>query len=858
MTCPNCARPAEADDRFCAGCGVILRSGCVHCGRSAPAGTAFCSGCGRGLDAAGGPAADGRLPQEDRRRVSVLFVDMVEFTDFGERSDPEQVRALQNEYFGVVRRVVGHYGGVVEKYIGDAVMALFGAPVATENDPLRCVRAGLELQAVLGHGAGRTSGLRFRVGVATGEALVDVAAARDGGQAILAGDVVNTAARLQALAPPGGVLACATSYAATSADVEYQGRPPVTLRGHSAPSTVWLAVAARQAGAPATDSESSPMVGREHERSLLVNALYRTVRSSTPQLVTVLGEAGIGKSRLLRELSRLAARQREPAVCWLVGHCPPFGEEVTYAAFADMVRTRAGLAAADDPDTVAVRLTATLGELVPAGEADALARALRPLLAPTGAAPSAADAELAWRRFVLALAAQRPTVLVFEDLHWADERLLHFVELLATSARGLPLLIVCTGRPQLRDRYPRFAATIGGTLSLALNPLRDSDISSMYALMFGSAFAATTPYPLVELADGNPLYAQEYVRMLLERGQLGPDVAAWSTTGDTAPPMPDNVQAVIANRLDLLEPADRAVLQAAAVVGRHFWPEAVAAALGRPVDVVERALRRLEQRDLIREQPAATLPGHGEYRFRHVLVRDVCYHRLPRAERLGRHQRTAGWLTAALPGNPPTALLAALAQHRYAAYLLARQTGAEPAGYARAAGADLQAAARSALAHGARPEARRWLTRIRELDLPLEPAVELLELELDLADGREAFAAQDGPARLAKLAGSTGDAPARTLAARASHLLAGVVTDRAEALGHLDRAVELYDSLPERVEKAAALLDLAHAHLAGREYEPASLAATAAADLADRLGHAELRLRAQALVAQVGAVAPPG
>ncbi len=850
MTCPNCARSAEPDDRFCAGCGAILRISCVACGRTAPAGSAFCAECGQPMDEGAG------VPQEDRRRVSVLFVDMVEFTGFGERSDPEQVRAVQSDYFGTVRRVVRRYGGVVEKYIGDAVMALFGAPVATENDPLRCVRAGLELQNALARGPGETDGLRFRVGVATGEALVDVAAARDGGQAIVAGDVVNTAARLQALAPPGGVLVCATSYAATSADIEYQERPPVTLRGRTAPSTVWLAAGARDTRAPATDTESTPMVDRQHERALLINALHRTVRTSAPQLVTVFGEAGIGKSRLLRELSRHAARQTEAPVHWLVGHCPPFGEDVTYAAFADIVKSHVGILASDDLTTATARLAETLQCLVPAEEAGHLAEALGPLLGLGGSRLGPTDTEQAWRRFVLALAGYRATVLVFEDLHWADERLLHFIELLATSARGLPLLIVCTGRPQLRDRHPRWATTIGGTLSISLSPLRDSDISTMYALMFGSAFAATTPYPLVELADGNPLYAQEYVRMLMERGQLIREVAQWGTGGDDPPPMPDNVQAVIANRLDLLDPGDRAVLQAAAVVGRNFWPGAVAVALGRPVDGVERALRRLEQRDLIREQPTAALAGHIEYRFRHVLVRDVCYHRLPRVERMARHQRAADWLDAQWPGAladaPPGDVAEVLAQHRYTAHRLAREVRTDATPYARAAATAMYRAARRSYALHAPDTAGRWLARIRELGLPLEPTVELLELELGFTGDRDAFLADDGLARLDKLAQTTG-VPNREVAAQAHLLLAAATTDRQEALRQLDRAVELYDSLPESAEQAAALVELARTHLAGDEFAPAEMAAEAAVDLADRLGLPELAMHGRIALAHARA-----
>src|SRR6266536_2659481 len=642
-SCPNCGRPAAQGDRFCGGCGTGLLPTCVHCGRSHEVGTAYCTNCGN-------PLID-PLPRglEDRRRVSVLFLDEVDSTAYSESSDPEQVRGIQNEYFATARRIIRQYGGVVEKYIGDAVMAVFGAPVATENDPLRCVRAGLELQRLLPRQLrAAAAGLRFRVGVATGEALVDLAAARDGGQAIVAGDVVIIASRLQSVAPPGAVYLDESTHAAVRADIECVEQEPVVLRGRSARSRVWQANALRRHRTGDLDAEPTPLVDREHERTLLITALHRTVRNQMSQLVTVFGAPGIGKSRLLRELARHAASINDPSVCWRIGHCPPFGENVTYAALADIVKAEASILDSDDEATARIRLTAAVSELTTGDDAVRLAEALGPLVGLPGLGLSPVETEQAWRRFILTMAARQPTVLVFEDMHWADETMLRFVEMLGASARGLPLLVICTARPELRERHPSWTSTITGTVSISLPPLRDSDISTMYSLMFGQR---VTPEPLVELAGGDPLYAQEYVRMLLEGGMLRPAGSEWTLKAGEPPPMPDNVQAVIANRLDLLDPSDRAILQAAAVVGRQFWPGAVAAAVGQPIDTVEWALRRLEQRDLIQEQPLSTMAGQLEYRFRHILVRDVGYRRLPRVDRVLRHLRTVYWLGTVSDGR---------------------------------------------------------------------------------------------------------------------------------------------------------------------------------------------------------------
>jgi class 3 adenylate cyclase len=804
-------------------------------------GTSFCTSCGRPL----------QEPSADRRRVSVMFIDVVGFTSYAEGSDPEQVRAMQNDYFTAVRRIVGQYGGVVEKYIGDAAMALFGAPVATENDALRCVRAGLELQRALPRQPRiQAAHLRFRVGVATGEALVDVSAARDGGQAIVAGDVVNTAARLQELAPGGGIFICETTYAATHTDIEYVEQPAAVLRGRSQHSRIWLALAARRRRAGMPASEPTPMVDREHERGLLINALHRTVRNLTPQLVTIFGAAGIGKSRLLRELARHAATITDPPICWRIGHCPPFGENVAYAALADIVKAEAAILDSDDEETARRRLRAALDDLVGGGdEAARLASALEPLMGLPGAGMSPAETEQSWRRFILAMAARQPTVLVFEDLHWADEPMLRFVEMLGASARGLPLLVLCTARPELRERHPTWTSTITGTVSISLPPMSDADIGTIYSLMFGAA--TVTPDALVELADGNPLYAQEYVRMLLDGGMRRPSSTQSTVDLTATPPMPDNVQAVIANRLDLLDPADRAILQAASVVGRQFWPGAVAHAANRPVGTAEQALSRLEQRDLIQEVATSTMAGQLEYRFRHILVRDVCYQRLPRVERVARHQRTAEWLETVSDGRQSD-LAEVLAHHRWAAHEIARTLGMDTAPYAPAARDAMHRAARRAYALHALDGAAEWVHRARGLGLPDDPALDLFAAELAFYRDSDAFLADGGIDRLERLADRLIDTGDRSGAAHAWTLLgtaAWIQADRPATLTYLDRAVDLYASLPDSADKASALLELARAHMVNVETEPAVVAADAAAELADRLGLMEVRASAMITLA---------
>ncbi|MET7669958.1 ATP-binding protein [Micromonospora luteifusca] len=845
LRCGHCARAAGPDDRFCGGCGQPLAVTCAHCGHPNSTEVNFCTSCGQPL------REHVVVVQEDRRQVSVLFVDIVDFTRYAERADPEQAHSLQQTYFATVRRIVHQYGGVVEKYIGDAAMALFGAPVATDNDALRCVRAGLELQRSLAHQPnGPQPPLGFRVGIATGEALVDLSATRDGGQAFVTGDVVNTASRLQAFAPAGGVVVDESTWSATRHEMEYDDQPPVTLRGRSAVSRIWLAVRVRPHRDPHT-AELTPMVDREHERGLLVNALHRTVTERTSQLVTVFGPAGVGKSRLLRELARHAASLPGPPVTWLVGQCPPFGENVTWAALADIVKSWVGVPEVDDPAALRERLRARLGQLADP-HAIRLAEALGPLIGVPGERLTPGETEASWRRFLLALAATGPTVLAFEDMHWADQSMLAFVEQLGATARGVPLLVVATARPELRERHPSWTATISGAMSISVPPMHDADIDTLYSLLLGQSTLPTTARtPLIEFADGNPLYAQEYARMLLDGGLLDAVRSAARLDPDGGAEMPRTVQAVIANRLDLLDPADRAVLQAAAVVGVQFWAAPVATALGRPVEWVERALDRLQRRDLVYEQGTSTMPGQSEYRFRHILVRDVCYQRLPRAERVLRHQRTADWMAQLTDGRQHD-LAEVLANHRWAAHEIARTVGLDTAPYAPPARAALHRAARRAYELHALETAAALVGRALALDVGPDPALELFEAELAFYRDGDAFLVAGGTDTLSRLAERLTAGGDRTGAARAWTLLATAAwsrADRSATLHCLDQAIGIYSELPDSQEKAGALLELARVHMLNAETDPACAAARAAEILAERLQLREVRANARITLA---------
>jgi len=788
----------------------------------------------------------------------VLFVDLSGFTDLAAELDPEDVRAAQAQYFRTVSTAVATWGGVVEKYIGDAVMAVFGAPTTGEDDPHRAVRAALQLCDDVARQVSPTgSPLRVSAGVATGEAVVDLAAARDHGQALVSGDVVNLAARLQDLAPPAAVLVDAATRRATHDSVEHEHLPAAVLRGRRTPTEVYAVRGLRSRRGTVDSADDPPLVGRTAELEILTTALARTVQDRRPQLISLVGAAGIGKSRLVRELFRRVDAATEPLVTWRTGRCLPYGDGVSYAALAEIVKSHAGILESDDAGTAASKLDDALqglvadgpgGAGVEPGEVPRLRAALAPLVGLPAAALDAEESEQAWRRVVLALAARRPTVLVVEDLHWSGEALRRFLDSLVAAAEDVPLLVLCTSRPEAGGSTPpdEGCSGSGRSLAMTLSPLRGTEVSALLAgLLDRVVFPAPVLRQLAALSGGVPLYAQEYVRMLTERGILRREGSRWTLPEGSGLPMPETVHAVVASRLDLLDPADRTVLAAAAVVGESFWPGAVAATLGAGPEPVRTALGSLVRRGLVLQASTSSMAGEPEFRFRHVLVRDVAYGRIARRDRAERHRRAADWLEGlAATRAPDTAEV--LAHHRSAALELVEALGLDVSAYRVSARTALAGAARRAYRLHAVEAALGYAERALALwpeeggagDETRRP-VALLHRELQFRADPDEFYRARGPERLRVLAEEISAGGDHALAGRAWTLLGQVEwlrADRACAVEHLGRALALYAHLPDSEGKATAHLEWARLHMVDFRPELALPAAATALRIARALG----------------------
>ncbi len=545
--------------------------------------------------------------------MTVLFADLVGFTGRSETLDPEDVEAILRPYHERLRDELERRGGTVEKFIGDAVMAVFGAPVSHEDDPERAVRAAIAIR----DWARESDGLQVRIGVNTGEALVNLDARAAAGEGMVAGDVVNTAARLQSAAPTNGILVGEHAYNATKHVVEYRAAEGVEAKGKAEPVHVWEAVQARSRfGVDVRQWSRAPLVGRERERTLLVETLKRVRSGRSPQLVTLVGVPGIGKSRLVYELFQSIERGDE-LIAWRQGRSLPYGEGVPFWAFAELTKAHAGILEDDAPDAAVGKLEAAVESIIPEAERDWVAGQLRPLVGLEADGDTGADRRTesfaAWRRFVEGVAEQRPLVLVFDDLHWADEGLLDFIDHLVEWAVGVPLLVVCTARPELFERRPGWGGGKLNALTLALSPLEEADAARLIASVLEQAvLPAATQRALLDRAGGNPLYAEQYARLYVERGP-GADL-----------PLPESVHGLIAARVDALPLAEKALLQDAAVMGKIFW----SGALGGNGALPER-LHSLERKDFIRRERQSSVAGELEYAFRHVLVRDVAYGQIP-------------------------------------------------------------------------------------------------------------------------------------------------------------------------------------------------------------------------------------
>ena len=628
---------------------------CSHCGKDVPGEFAFCPFCGTPLTAQPAAAA-----VEERKVVSVLFCDLVGFTAASERADPEDVRARLRPYHDHVRGVLERHGGTVEKFVGDAVMAVFGAPVAHEDDAERAVRAGLRILETLEEL--NDGSLQVRVGISTGEVVVVLGARPERGEGMVLGDVVNTASRLQGIAPVNGIAVSTQTYRATERIFDWEPLPPVTVKGKSEPLTAYRPLRPRaRFGSDVSQAPTTPLVGRELEKPLLIGTFERAAQQLSCQLVTIVGEPGVGKSRLCTELLGYL-EQRPGLVRWRQGRCLPYGEGIAFWALGEIVKAECGILESDSPETAAAKLERSLPES--GDDRTWLLSRLAPLVGAPAEPASQAESFTAWRRFVELLTVTGPAVLVFEDLHWADPALLEFIAHLADWAEGVPLLLLCTARPELYERHPTWATGLRNATAINLPPLTVEETSRLIAALLERAvLSADTQAALLERAGGNPLYAEEFVRLLTDRGDI-------SEKAD----VPDSVQSLIAARLDTLPAERKSLLQDAAVIGKVFWAGALAEMGNRDVSEVEQALHELSRKELVRPARTSSMQGEAEYGFWHLLVRDVCYQQIPRAARSARHEAAAAWVEKKA-GDRVEDLADVLAYHYQAARELAHAAG---------------------------------------------------------------------------------------------------------------------------------------------------------------------------------------
>jgi class 3 adenylate cyclase len=777
---------------------------CATCGRENAPDARFCSSCGSAL------AATPELRREERKVVTVLFADLVGFTSRAERMDPEDVRSLLAPYWQHLRGELERFGGTVEKFIGDAVMALFGAPIAHEDDPERAVRAALAIR----DWAREEDDLQVRIAVNTGEALVLLGARPAEGEGMAAGDVVNTAARLQTAAPVNGVLVGEQTWRATRHTIDYTQRDSVTAKGKSEQLAVWEALEPRSIPTVETVS-AAPLVGRTEELDLLVSAFQRMRREHRPQLVTVVGVPGIGKSRLVTELFGVAEADPE-FITWRRGRSLSYGEAISLWALGEIVKAELGVLESDSREETAKKLAESVAELV----ADDDERGwLEGQLAPLVGLPSQAVAREqrfgAWRRWFEALAEQRPLVLVFEDLQWADDELLDFVDELADWASEVPLLIVCTTRPELLERRPAWGGGKRNALTISLGPLDDADTARIVAgALERSVLPADTQSELLARADGNPLYAEQYARMLDE--------------GSGTETLPETVQGIIAARLDLLSAEEKSLLQEAAVVGRAFWPGAL--------DASQELLRSLLRKEFVRRERRSSVAGEEEYSFAHALVRDVAYGQIPRADRAAKHRAAAAWIQT-LPADRAADRAEMVAHHLGAALELAAASSVADDGLRSQAREAFRDAGERAASLNALPSAVRHLSAALELTADDDPERPRVLLALGLALGQTDHAAalpilDEAAAALEAAEDPKAAASAALIGARTSWYLGR----RDAADEHLQRALTLLEHEPASEVKAEAFAERARLSMLAIESRDAVEMADAGLEVAEEVG----------------------
>ena len=833
VVCSNCGTPNEPGRKFCAECGHGLGVACSVCGTLNAPSVKFCGECGSPMqaDAAAAPRT-GTEPSAERRLVSVMFADLVGFTSATEGRDAEETRELLTRYFEMAREAVERHGGTLEKFIGDAVMAVWGAPTAHEDDAERAVRAAMEIVAAIPSLGDEQHPIQARAGVLTGEAAVTIGATNQG---MVAGDMVNTASRLQSAAAPGTVLVGEATFRAASNAISFEPAGEHELKGKAAAIPAWraIAVVARRGGQGRAAILEPPFVGREEELRLLKDLFDATARERKSRLISVIGQAGIGKSRLAWEFEKYLDGVVEN-VWWHEGRSPAYGEGISYWALVEMVRRRAGIGDGDDEATIRSRLNATLEEFVPdAGERRWIMPRFAGLLG-IEQLPAESREELfaAWRTLFERMSEQSPVILVFTDLQWADQGMLDFVENLLSWARSAPIFVVALARPELAERRPDWGSGVRTLTRLNLEPLADAQIAEMLeGLVPGLPPAALRS--IVGRAEGIPLYAVETVRMLLDRELIVPDDGRYRLTGDLASlGVAETLQALIASRLDANRPEDRALLQDASVLGQTFTLEALAAVAGEEPAALAERLDRLVRRQLLEIDRDPRSPERGSYGFVQALVREVAYASLARADRRTRHLAAARHVEAL--GEEE--LAGVLAAHYLAAYQ-ASKAGPEADALAAQARISLQAAAERAAALNSHRQARGYFEQaITVTSDPAEQA--LLHLRAaEMGAGQFDMDPAIEHARAAReLYRSLGDLPGlvRATASLGRHQTTAKL--ESQAMATLEEGVREGEAIADSPEMATLLAELSRVYMMTNRDQEAIATADRSLELSGRHG----------------------
>ncbi len=795
-------------------CGTALAGGCPACGTINPPGAKFCSECATSLVNAGSALAASAAsagqraaasasqsslggvraaaPVAERRLVSVLFADLVGFTPFAEERDAEDVREVLTRYFDLAREIIGRYGGTVEKFIGDAVMAVWGAPIAREDDAERAVRAALEVvDAVRSLGPG----IQARAAVLTGEAAVTLGATNQG---MVAGDMVNTAARLQSAAAPGVVLVGEATQRAAGG-VAFEPAGDQFLKGKAAPIPAWRAVrvVAERGGRNRSEALEAPFVGRDEELRQLKDLFHATAREGRARLVSVIGPGGIGKTRLSWEFLKYVDGLLD-RVWWHAGRSPAYGDGITFWALGEMVRGRAGLVETDDEATTRERIGATVRQHLPdAAEAVWVESALLALLGYESGIPSA-QLFAAWRMFFERLAASQPVVMVFEDLHHADNGLLDFIDHLMEWSRGVPITVITLARPDLLDKRPDWGAGKRSFASIYLEPLPPAEMELLLAgLVPGLPRKAIDA--IVGRADGIPLYAVETVRMLLAQERLVLEDGRYRPTGDLNDvAVPETLTALIAARLDGLDAEDRAIVEDAAVLGQSFTMVGLGAVSGMASDELERRLGGLVRRELLVLDVDPRSPERGQYAFVQALIREVAYNTLAKKDRKVRHLAAARFFESLGTDE----LAGGLAGHYLAAQRLAADD-AEATALAAQARLALRGAADRAASLGSHDQAITFLEQGLEVTSDPEERADLHERALQSA--RQGIRADVATRHAEGALLERRRSPDRPAIARAMAELARVVGDFADPLRALQIIEEAWKEFSDLEESPAGV-----------------------------------------------------